>query len=87
MGHVEHLGDLTRGIVNPPVRLVKTIGDAVMLICPDPVKLVDAMLGVVGGGRTRRDSAGSADRYRIGLGGEPRPGLVRQPGQCCQSHH
>ncbi|MCA2256005.1 adenylate/guanylate cyclase domain-containing protein [Mycobacterium intracellulare] len=41
---VERLTDLTRQIVNPPVRLVKTIGDAVMLICPDPVNLIDAML-------------------------------------------
>jgi len=41
---VERLADLAREIVNPPVRLVKTIGDAVMLICPDPVKLIDAML-------------------------------------------
>lgn len=41
---VERLAELAREIVNPPVRLVKTIGDAVMLICPDPVKLVDTML-------------------------------------------
>lgn len=41
---VERLADLARGIVHPPVRLVKTIGDAVMLICPDPVKLLDAMM-------------------------------------------
>lgn len=41
---VERLSDLAREIVTPPVRLVKTIGDAVMLICPDPVKLVEAML-------------------------------------------
>ncbi|MGH3971249.1 MAG: adenylate/guanylate cyclase domain-containing protein [Mycobacterium sp.] len=38
------LTDLTREIAVPPVRLVKTIGDAVMLVCPDPVKLLDAML-------------------------------------------
>lgn len=41
---VERLGDLARDIADPPVRFVKTIGDAVMLICPDPVKLIDAML-------------------------------------------
>ncbi|BCO99003.1 MULTISPECIES: adenylate/guanylate cyclase domain-containing protein [Mycobacterium] len=41
---VERLADLAREIVNPPVRLVKTIGDAVMLVCPDPAKLIDAML-------------------------------------------
>ena len=43
---VERLGDLAREIVKPPVRLVKTIGDAVMLTCPDPVKLIDATLGL-----------------------------------------
>lgn len=41
---VELLADLAREIASPPVRLVKTIGDAVMLICPDPVKLIHAML-------------------------------------------
>ncbi|MEY8016945.1 adenylate/guanylate cyclase domain-containing protein [Mycobacterium servetii] len=41
---VERLADLARELVNPPVRLVKTIGDAVMLICPDPVNLIDMML-------------------------------------------
>ncbi|WP_406814574.1 adenylate cyclase regulatory domain-containing protein [Mycobacterium sp. M23085] len=41
---VERLADLAREIVDPPVRLVKTIGDAVMLISPNPVKLADAML-------------------------------------------
>ena len=41
---VERLVDLARELVEPPVRLVKTIGDAVMLVCPNPVKLIDAML-------------------------------------------
>ena len=43
---VERLADLAREIVEPPVRFVKTIGDAVMLICPDSVKLIDAMLAL-----------------------------------------
>lgn len=41
---VERLAELAREIVNPPVRLVKSIGDAAMLVSPDPAKLVDAML-------------------------------------------
>lgn len=41
---VEQLADLAREIARPPVRLVKTIGDAVMLVCPDPATLIDAML-------------------------------------------
>ena len=41
---VDRLTDLAREIVDPPVRLVKAIGDAVMLICPNPIKLIDTML-------------------------------------------
>ena len=31
----------------PPVRFIKTIGDAVMLICPDPAPLLDTVLKLV----------------------------------------
>jgi adenylate cyclase len=41
------LADLARDVSVPPVKFVKTIGDAVMLVCPDPVALLDAMLGLV----------------------------------------
>lgn len=41
---VERLVDLAHEVVNPPVRLVKTIGDAVMLVSSDRVKLLDATL-------------------------------------------
>lgn len=60
---VEQLADLAREIVSPPVRLVKTIGDALMLISPDPVKLVDAMLNL-------SEAAGRDDtlpKLRIGI--------------------
>jgi adenylate cyclase len=33
--------------VEPPVRLVKTIGDAAMLVAPEPGPVVDAVLGLV----------------------------------------
>jgi adenylate cyclase len=33
--------------VRPPVRLVKTIGDAAMLVAPEPDPLLDAVLGLV----------------------------------------
>ena len=33
--------------VEPPVRLVKTIGDAAMLVAPDPAPVVDAVVGLV----------------------------------------
>jgi adenylate cyclase len=50
----EDLGTLVRGFertvadaVDPPVRLVKTIGDAAMLVAPEPGPVLDAALGLV----------------------------------------
>jgi adenylate cyclase len=41
------LADLTRDITRPPVRFIKTIGDAVMLVCPDPAPLLDTVIKLV----------------------------------------
>lgn len=41
------LVDLTRDMVIPPVRFVKSIGDAVMLVSPDPAPLLSIMLALV----------------------------------------
>ncbi|MFV0496506.1 adenylate/guanylate cyclase domain-containing protein [Mycobacterium sp.] len=41
------LADLARDLTAPPVRFVKTIGDAVMLACPDPAPLLDTVLRLV----------------------------------------
>ncbi|MCV6981030.1 adenylate/guanylate cyclase domain-containing protein [Mycolicibacterium pulveris] len=38
------LANLTRDAVTPPVRFIKTIGDAVMLVSTDPVALLDTAL-------------------------------------------
>ncbi|OBF86188.1 cyclase [Mycobacterium sp. 852002-51163_SCH5372311] len=38
------LADLAHDVVATPVRFVKSIGDAVMLACPDPRPLLDAVL-------------------------------------------
>jgi adenylate cyclase len=38
---------LARDVALPPVRLVKLIGDAVMLVSPDPAPLLDAVLALV----------------------------------------
>ncbi|BBZ00470.1 adenylate/guanylate cyclase domain-containing protein [Mycolicibacterium fallax] len=38
------LSDTAREVIDPPVRLVKTIGDAVMMVCPEPLALLNAML-------------------------------------------
>lgn len=41
------LADLARDVAVPPVRLIKTIGDAVMLMSPEPAPLLDATLHLV----------------------------------------
>lgn len=41
------LADFAREVAIPPVRFVKTIGDAVMLVCPEPGPLLDAVLTLV----------------------------------------
>jgi adenylate cyclase len=41
------LGSMASEVVAPPVRLVKTIGDAAMLVSPDPERLVVAALDLV----------------------------------------
>lgn len=43
----ERLAGLGRDIAVPPVRFIKTIGDAVMLVSPEPGPLVEAMLRLV----------------------------------------
>jgi adenylate cyclase len=54
----EDLGELVRkfersveSATEPPVRLVKTIGDAAMLVAPRPKAVVDTVLGLVEGSR------------------------------------
>ncbi|MEB3049806.1 adenylate cyclase regulatory domain-containing protein [Mycolicibacter sp. MYC123] len=55
VGLVERLADLAREVVSPPVRLVKTIGDAVMLVSADPAKLLDTTLQLVDRAADTRD--------------------------------
>ncbi|WP_309226636.1 MULTISPECIES: adenylate cyclase regulatory domain-containing protein [unclassified Mycolicibacterium] len=48
LGHVAvRLADVARDLVTLPVQFVKTFGDAVMLICPDPRKLLITVLNLV----------------------------------------
>jgi adenylate cyclase len=56
------LADLAREVAVPPVRFIKTIGDEVMLVSPDPVALLEAVMDLV-------DSTGGDDdfpRLRVG---------------------
>lgn len=41
------LSELARDLAAPPVRFVKSIGDAVMFVCTDPVLLLDVVLKLV----------------------------------------
>lgn len=41
------LGELAREVTEPPVRLVKLIGDAAMLVSPEPDPLLDSTLALV----------------------------------------
>jgi len=50
-------------LVDPPVRFVKAIGDAVMLVAPEPPDLVETMLGLV----ERGDDTEDFPRLRAGV--------------------
>ena len=56
------LADLARDVVVDPVQFVKTIGDAVMLVCADPTRLLMTVLDLV-------EAAAAADfpRLRVGV--------------------
>lgn len=48
LGHLAgRLAGLARDLTAPPVWFIKTIGDAVMLVCPDPAPLLDTVLKLV----------------------------------------
>ncbi|MBS2079211.1 adenylate cyclase regulatory domain-containing protein, partial [Mycobacterium tuberculosis] len=45
LGHLANrLAILARDMTVPPVRFIKTIGDAVMFVCPEPQPLLDVVL-------------------------------------------
>jgi adenylate cyclase len=48
LGHLANrLAHLARDMTVPPVRFIKTIGDAVMFVCPDPLPMLDVVLKLV----------------------------------------
>jgi adenylate cyclase len=57
------LADLARDVAVPPVRFIKTIGDAVMFVCTDPAPLLDAVLKLV----EITDSDNDFPRLRAGI--------------------
>lgn len=59
----QRLADLTRDVAVGPVRFIKTIGDEVMLVSPDPAPLLDAVLQIV----EATESDDGFPRLRAGL--------------------
>ncbi|MEO3761291.1 adenylate/guanylate cyclase domain-containing protein [Mycobacterium sp. B14F4] len=57
------LSDLAHEVSVPPVRFIKTIGDEVMLVSPDPVPLLEAMMTLIG--QTEGDE--DLPRLRVGM--------------------
>lgn len=56
------LADLARNVVGDPVQFVKTIGDEVMLVSPDPAKLLTAVLDLIDAA-----AADSFPKLRVGI--------------------
>jgi adenylate cyclase len=57
------LADLARDVAAPPVRFIKTIGDAAMFVCTEPAPLLDAVLKLV----EITDSDNDFPRLRAGI--------------------
>jgi adenylate cyclase len=57
------LADLAREVAVPPVRFIKTIGDEVMLVSPEPAALLDAVMDLV----DASDGDGDLPRLRAGI--------------------
>jgi adenylate cyclase len=57
------LADLARDVAAPPVRFIKTIGDAAMFVCTEPAPLLDAVLKLV----DITDSDNDFPRLRAGI--------------------
>jgi adenylate cyclase len=61
------LADLARDVAAPPVRFIKTIGDAVMFVCAEPAPLLDAVLKLV----EITDGDNDFPRLRAGIASGP----------------
>jgi adenylate cyclase len=63
----ERLFSITREVVEPPVRLVKTIGDAVLLTAPEPDALIRTALALVDASDAESQQSGEFPQVRVGL--------------------
>ena len=81
------LSQLAGEALEPPVRIVKLIGDAVMLVSPEPEPMLDVTLRLVEHGRRRRGLPAAARRRRLRPGRAPLGRLVRHARQPRQPPH
>ena len=88
LGHLaSRLANLARDMTVPPVRFIKTIGDAVMFVCPDPRAIARCRAEARRGRRHRQRLPAAAGGGGLRHGGEPGRRLVRQPGQRGEPGH
>ncbi len=64
----ERLVQLTGELVEPPVRLIKSVGDAVLLVSPEPLPLVRVALALVA---AADDEEESVPQLRVGVASGP----------------
>ena len=80
--------EMATAVAEPPVRLVKMIGDAAMLVSPDPEAMLEAALRLIEAAEAEGDEfpvlrAGLAFGPTLAAGGR----LLRPPGQPGQPDH
>ena len=82
------LEEMASAVAEPPVRLVKTIGDAVMFVSTEPEPMLGAALALIAAAEAEGDEFPLAAR-RPRLRPDPAPvgRLLRPPGQPGQPHH
>ena len=59
----QRLADLTRDVTAAPVRFIKTIGDEVMLVSPEPVPILDTVMQLI----DATESDEGFPRLRVGV--------------------
>ena len=78
----QRLADLARTLAQPPVRFIKTIGDEVMLVSPEPVPLLNMILDLVDAAEADeglpRLKAGMATGMAVSRAGDWFGGAVNQ---------
>jgi adenylate cyclase len=62
-GLARNLSDIAWQVASPPVRMIKTIGDAVMFVSPDPAALLETVLNLM----DATEANGDLPRLKVGM--------------------